>query len=119
MADSRTVVMQWDPPSTVPYVSLDSIYPGSLFSNSLPIADIDHYEVDRYDPSEKIWVSIGNPRTTRIEFDAHDFEFATIRVRVVMGDGTKSAFVTSGSFQIFSMIAEFMNPNNVTLLSFV
>ena len=119
MADSRTVVMQWEPPSTVPYVPLDSIYPGSLFSTSVPITDIDHYEVDRYYQNGNIWLSIGNPRTSRIEFDAYDFEFATIRVRVVMRDGTKSAFVTSGSFQIFSMIAEFINPNNVTLLSFV
>lgn len=119
MAASRTVVVDWEAPTTTPYVALDSIYPGGFFSRPVPINDVDHYEVDRYDPQEKLWLSIGNPRTPRVEFSGQDFEFATIRVRVVMRDGTKSAFITSGTFLIFGMIAEFNNPNSVSLLSFI
>lgn len=119
MAESRTIVVDWEPPTTIPYVALDSVYPGSFFSRPVPINDIDHYEVDRYDPEEKLWLSIGNPRTPRVEFNGQDFEFATIRVRVVMRDGTKSSFITSGTFQVFGMIADFKNPNSVSLLSFI
>lgn len=117
MAEVRTAVFDWEPPSSVPYVTLDSVLPGGLFSSSIPIDSVSHYEVDRYDPIEKIWLSVGNPRTPRIEFDAQDFEFATIRVRVVMRDGVKSAFVYSGQFLMFGTTAEFDNPNNVPLLS--
>jgi hypothetical protein len=119
MAESRTIVVDWDPPTEVPYVALDSVYFGSLFSRPVPISGVDHYEVDRYDPDENLWLSLGVFRSPRVEFNAQDFEFATIRVRVVMRDGTKSAFVTSGTFLIFSMIAEFDNTNSVPLLSFI
>ena len=119
MAESRTIVVDWEAPSTIPYVALDAVYPGGFFSRPVPINDIDHYEVDRYDPEEKLWLSIGNPRTPRVEFNAQDFEFATIRIRVVMRDGTKSSFITSGTFLVFGMIAEFDNPNSVSLLSFI
>lgn len=119
MAESRTIVVDWEAPSTIPYVALDAVYPGGFFSRPVPINDIDHYEVDRYDPVEKLWLSIGNPRTPRVEFNGQDFEFATIRIRVVMRDGTKSSFITSGTFLVFGMIAEFDNPNSVSLLSFI
>ena len=119
MASTNTVVVDWEPPSTTPYVALDSIYPGTLFSSPVSIGEIDHYEVDRYDSDDRVWVSLGNPRSPRVEFRAGDFEFATIRVRVVMRDGSKSAFVTSGNFLLFGMIAEFDNPNSVSLLSFI
>ena len=119
MAATNTVVVDWEAPTTTPYVALDSVYPGGLFSTPQPIGEIDHYEVDRYDSDERLWLSIGNPRSPRVEFNAEDFEFATIRVRVVMRDGSKSAFVTSGNFLLFGMIAEFDNPNSVSLLSFI
>jgi len=119
MAVSRTIVVDWEPPTTIPYVALDSVYPGGFFSRPIPINDIDHYEVDRYDSEEKLWLSIGNPRTPRVEFNGQDFEFATIRIRVVMRDGTKSSFISSGTFLVFGMIAEFNNPNSVSLLSFI
>lgn len=119
MAESRTIVVDWVPPQTYPYVSLDSVLPGGLFSQPVPISDLDHYEVDLYDPEENVWLSIGNPRTPRIEFDGQDFEVATIRVRVVMRDGSKTSFVTSSTFLIVGMSANFKNPNSVPLLSFI
>jgi hypothetical protein len=119
MAESRTIVVDWEPPSTLPHVALDSIYPGGFFSRPVPLAGVDHYEVDRYDPEEKLWLSVGNTRTPRVEFSGQDFQFATIRVRVVMRDGSKSSFVSSSTFLIFGMIAEFKNPDSVSLLSFI
>jgi hypothetical protein len=113
------IICEWEAPSYLPYVTLDSVYSGQLFSQSIDDDRIDYYEVDRFDDIEQEWMSIGQPRTPRVEFNAEDFDNATVRIRAVLRDGTKTPFVTSGEFQLFGMVAEFSNVNNLTLLSFI
>ncbi|MAO76139.1 MAG: hypothetical protein CL699_07570 [Chloroflexi bacterium] len=115
----RTIVAEWEPPSIIPYAALDPVCPGALFVDSLPDPNIDHYEVDRYDQDELEWLSVGNPRTPRVEFPAEHFENATVRIRAVLRDGTKTPFITSGNFLVFSMVADFESLNNIILLSFI
>jgi len=116
---SRTVVAEWEAPSLIPFVALDAVYPGSLFSEALPDPNVDYYEVDRYLQDEQEWISVGNPRTPRGEFPAEHFENATVRIRAVLRDGTKTPFITSGNFLVFSMVADFESLNNIILLSFI
>ena len=113
------VICEWEPPSYFPYVTLDSVVFGGLFSQAIEDDRIDHYEVDVFDDIENEFINIGQPRTPRIEFSGEDFENATVRIRSILRDGTKTPFVTSGQFQLFGMVAEFDNINNLTLLSFI
>ena len=66
----RTIVAEWEAPSLFPYVALDPVVPGGLFSEPIPDPNIDHYEVDRFEQEEREWISVGNPRTPRVEFPA-------------------------------------------------
>ena len=115
----RTIVAEWEAPSLFPYVALDPVVPGGLFSEPIPDPNIDHYEVDRFEQEEREWISVGNPRTPRVEFPAEHFENATVRIRAVLRDGTKTPFITSGNFLVFSMVADFESLNNIILLSFI
>ena len=115
----RTVIAEWEAPSLFPFAALDPIIPGGLFSAGIPDPNIDHYEVDRYEQEEQEWISVGNPRTPRVEFPAEHFENATVRIRAVLRDGTKTPFVTSENFLVFSMVADFESSNNTILLSFI
>ena len=116
---ARSIIAEWEEPSFFPYVTLDSVFPGSLFSSPTPGGVVSHYSVERYDDVEKLWLSIGVPTTPRIEFPVEEFENARIRIRGVLKNGTQLPFVTSNSFLITGMIAEFGNPNSVSLLSFI
>ena len=113
------VICEWEAPSYLPYVTFDSVFGGHLFSQSVTDDRIDYYEVDRFDDIEQEWMTVGQPRSPRVEFSAEDFDNATVRIRAVLRDGTKTPFVTSGEFQLFGMVAEFSNVNNLTLLSFI
>ena len=115
----RTVVAEWQAPSLFPFVALDPVVPGGFFSEGIPDPNIDHYEVDRFEQEEREWISVGNPRTARVEFPAEHFENATVRIRAVLRDGTKTPFITSGNFLVFSMVADFSSLNNIILLSFI
>ena len=115
----RTVIAEWEAPSLFPFAALDPIIPGGLFSAGIPDPNVDHYEVDRYEQEEEEWISVGNPRTPRVEFPAEHFENATVRIRAVLRDGTKTPFVTSENFLVFSMVADFESSNNTILLSFI
>ncbi len=115
----RTIVCEWDAPSTYPYVILDSLFPGGLFTSPKPDPSVDHYEVERYDQTDGTWMTVGYPRNPKIEFDGEDFDNATVRIRVILRDGTKTPYVSSGSFQVQGMIADFESLNNITLLSFI
>ena len=115
---ARTVIAEWEPPINFPHAPLDVVIYGGLFSKGINDDTVDHYEVDRFDVDEKEFMTIGSPRTPRIEFPAEDFENATIRIRAVLDNGSKTPFMFA-TFLVFSMVAEFESPNNTILLSFI
>ncbi len=115
----RTIVCEWEAPSYYPYVILDSLLPGGLFTSPLPDPNVDHYEVERYDQEEDTWMTVGYPRNPQIEFAGEAFDNATVRIRVILRDGTKTPYVSSGSFQVQGMIADFESLNNIILLSLI
>ena len=115
---ARTVIAEWEPPVSFPHAPLDVVFYGGLFSIGVTDDNVDHYEVDRFDVDEKEFMTIGYPRTPRIEFPAEDFENATVRIRAVLKNGSKTPFMTA-TFLVFSMVAEFESPNNTILLSFI
>jgi len=115
---ARTMIVEWEPPTNYPDAALDVILPGGLFSQGIPDETVDHYEVERFDPGESIFMTIGYPRTPRIEFAAEDFENATVRIRAVLNNGSKTPFMITSTL-VFSMVAEFNSPNNTILLSFI
>ena len=115
---ARTMIVEWEAPVNYPDAALDVVLPGGLFSQGIPDDRVDHYEVERFDPGEKIFMTIGYPRSPRIEFAAEDFENATVRIRAVFNSGSKTPFMTTATL-VFSMVAEFSSPNNTILLSFI
>jgi len=112
------IVAEWEGPVNYPHSPLDIVFPYGLFSQPVEDTNVDHYEVERFDPDEGVFMTIGNPRTARIEFPAEDFENATVRIRAVLNNGNKTPYIISG-MQVFSMVAEFDTPNNTILLSFI
>lgn len=115
---ARTMIVEWEPPLNYPDAALDVVLPGGLFTKGIPEDFVDHYEVDRFDPDEKAFLSLASPRSPRVEFPAEDFENATVRIRAVFTNGTKTPFMIATSL-VFSMVAEFNSPNNTILLSFI
>lgn len=115
---ARTVIAEWEPPVNYPHSPLDVVFPGGLFSVGIPDESVDHYEVERFDSSERLFMTVGAPRSPRIEFSAENFENATVRIRAVLKNGSKTPFITS-TMLVFSMVADFTSPNNTILLSFL
>ena len=115
---SRNIIAEWSPPVNYPHVSLDVVFPGGFFSRPVEDDHVDHYEVERFEPDEGKFMTIGSPRSPLIEFPAADYENATIRIRAVLNNGSKTAFMTS-TMLVYSMVAEFKSPNNTILLSFI
>jgi len=111
--------VEWEAPVYPPSFALDAVLHGHLFSVDLVDSNVDHYEVERLDELANSYSFVGYTYQPFIEFQADTYENAKVRIRSILRDGTKTPWVYSGNFQLYGMVADFRNLNNIPLLSFI
>lgn len=111
--------VEWEAPSYPPVFALDAVIHGQLFAADAIDTNVDRYEVERLDELADEYVFLGYTYQPFIEFQADVYENAKVRIRSILRDGTQTPWVYSGNFQLYGMVADFRNLNNIPLLSFI